>query len=90
MPRTTKYQETLAHLYEQSGNRDQAVQIYRRLASHRTDDPHAFYKLGTYAQQQGHLARAVAYYRRALRLNPDHTGFQKALELALQQSAKYK
>ncbi len=88
-PDDVQYQQLLAHLYEQSGNRDKAVQIYQRLASRRTDDPHTFYKLGTYAQQQGHLTRAVTYYRRAVRLSPGHPGFQKALDIALQQVAKY-
>ncbi|WP_089942145.1 O-antigen ligase family protein [Candidatus Entotheonella palauensis] len=89
-PDDAKYQQTLARLYEQSGYRDQALKIYQRLAAHRADDPHTFYKLGTYAQQQGHLTRAVAYYRRALRLSPGNAGFRKALDGALQQSAKYK
>ncbi|PON17648.1 hypothetical protein C2W62_12135 [Candidatus Entotheonella serta] len=87
-PDDANYQQTLAHLYEQSGNRDQAVKIYQHLAARRMNDPHTLYKLGTYAEQQGHLTRAVSYYRRALRLSPGNTGFRQALELALQQAAK--
>ncbi len=88
-PDEAKYQRTLAHLYEQSGHRDKAVQIYQQLAVHRMNDPHTFYKLGIYAGEQGQLTRAVSYYRRALRLSPNNTGFRKALDLALKQTTKY-
>ena len=82
------YQRSLATLYERHGEPGKAIQIYQLMASRRTDDPDAFYKLGTYAQAQGQLTRAVAYYRRAVHLNPHHLPFQMALKLALQQAAK--
>ncbi len=88
VPEHVGYQQALARLYENSGQRDEAVQIYQRLASYRTDDPQPFYKLGTFAQQQGHLSRAVTYYRRAVRLKPGHIGFRRALDRALEEIAK--
>lgn len=83
------YQQALARLYEQNGNREKAIQTYQMLASRQTDDPHAFYKLGTYAQEQGQLTRAVAYYRRAVRLKPNYLPFQRALKTALQQATQH-
>jgi tetratricopeptide (TPR) repeat protein len=87
-PDNATYRQTLARFYEQNGDRDKAVKIYRRLTSRQANDPDAFYQLGTYAEQQGQLTRAVAYYRRALHLHPGHAPSQKALELALQQAAE--
>jgi tetratricopeptide (TPR) repeat protein len=83
-PDPTAYQRTLATLYERHGEPGKAVQLYQLIAARRADDPDAFYKLGTYAQAQGQLTRAVAYYRRAVHLNPHHLPFQMALKLALQ------
>jgi tetratricopeptide (TPR) repeat protein/O-antigen ligase len=83
------YQQVLARFYELNGNREQAIQSYQRLASRSAADPHAFYKLGTYAQEQGQLTRAVAYYRRAVHLKPDYLPFQRALKMALQQAAQH-
>ena len=88
-PDNMQYQKVLAHFYEQNDSRDKALQVYQLLASRWADDPHAFYKLGTYAQEQGQLTRAVAYYRRAVRLKPDHLPFQRALQMALQQVTKH-
>ena len=47
-----------------------------------------FYKLGQYAQQDGELLQAIAYFRRAVQLKPAHTGFRRALERVIQQGAK--
>jgi tetratricopeptide (TPR) repeat protein len=88
-PDDAKYQQILARLYEQNGDRDKAIKLYQLLTSRRTDDPLPFYKLGTYAQEQGQITRAVAYYRRAVRLKPDHLPFQRALKLALQQARQH-
>ena len=88
-PDNMQYQKVLAHFYEQNDNRDKAIQVYQLLASRWADDSHAFYKLGAYAQEQGQLTRAVAYYRRAVRLKPDHLPFQRALQMALQQVTKH-
>jgi Tfp pilus assembly protein PilF len=83
------YQRALAQVYEQNGERAKAAQLYQLLASRQASDPYAFYKLGTYAQEQGQLARAVLYYRRAVRLKPDYLPFQRALKIALEQAAKH-
>jgi tetratricopeptide (TPR) repeat protein len=88
-PDNLQYQRALAHFYEHNDNRDKAFQVYQLLASRQSNDPHAFYKLGTYAQERGQLTRVVAYYRRAVRLKPDHIPFQQALKIALQQVAQH-
>jgi tetratricopeptide (TPR) repeat protein len=82
------YHHALATLYEQSGHRHRAEQMYKQLVARQTSDPSVFYKLGVYAQQDGQLLQAIAYFRRAVQLKPDHAGFQRALEQVVQQGAK--
>jgi tetratricopeptide (TPR) repeat protein/O-antigen ligase len=82
------YHHALATLYEQSGHRHRAEQMYKQLVARQTSDPSVFYKLGVYAQQDGQLLQAIAYFRRAVHLQPDHTGFRRALEQVVQQGVK--
>jgi tetratricopeptide (TPR) repeat protein len=84
-PDHTGYQQALARLYEQSGNRALARQVYQRLAVRQPTEAYPFYKLGEYLWQEGDGLRALAYYRRAVQLQPDHAGFRRALERALKQ-----
>ncbi|MDH3600242.1 MAG: tetratricopeptide repeat protein, partial [Candidatus Tectomicrobia bacterium] len=70
------------------GHRNRAQHVYQRLVAQQTTDPYVFYKLGEYAWQDGKLLQAIPYYRQAVQLQPDHTGYRNALHKAVEQSQK--
>ena len=43
------------------------------------DNPQGYFLLGRTVDRLGHRARAVAHYRRALAIDPEHPGARRAL-----------
>jgi putative inorganic carbon (HCO3(-)) transporter len=85
-PDNPAYQRRLARLLESSGKNARARDVYQKLATDEVQDPYVFYKLGEYARQDGKPKHAVAYFQRAVQLQPDHAGFRQALQRAIEQS----
>ncbi|MFC2042729.1 tetratricopeptide repeat protein [Chloroflexota bacterium] len=68
-------------LYE-SGQYDQATQIYQQIISQGVQDSAIYYNMGNVYYKQGDLGRAIVNYERAALLNPRDSDIQANLTIA--------
>src|ERR1700746_2854644 len=68
---------------EQQGKLDEAEVQWRAIAKAHPDNPEPYGHLGIIEAHQQHYKEAVAYYRKALALNPNIPGLRLNLGLAL-------
>jgi tetratricopeptide (TPR) repeat protein len=72
-------------LYE-SGQYDQATQIYEQIISQGVQDSAIYYNLGNVYYKQGALGRAIVNYERAALMNPRDSDIQANLTIARNQA----
>ncbi len=72
-------------LYE-SGQYDQATQIYEQIISQGVQDSAIYYNLGNVYYKQGDLGRAIVNYERAALMNPRDSDIQANLTIARKQA----
>ncbi len=79
------YQRTLARLYQQAGQGDNALQAWERLAALEPGNPTVLYQVAEHLRQGGKPLLALGYYRRASELKPNHAAFDRTLREVQQQ-----
>lgn len=74
-------------LYE-SGQYDQAIQIYQQIISQGVQDSAIYYNLGNVYYKQGDLGLAIVNYERAALINPRDSDIQANLTIARNQAVQ--
>ena len=70
----------------ESGQYDQATQIYQQIISQGVQDSAIYYNLGNVYYKQGDLGRAIVNYERAALMNPRDSDIQANLTIARKQA----
>jgi tetratricopeptide (TPR) repeat protein len=72
--------QALARVSWKRGDRAVAIAHYEAMIAIAAENPAGHFLMGRALQTGGHLRRALAYYRSALAIDPDHEGARKAVE----------
>lgn len=82
-PKDHEKQNALGNLYLETGEKEKAVQRFRRALSIKPDYPYAHYNLGVVSEAVGKADEAVNHYRTAIRYAPDHAPSHNNLAIIL-------
>lgn len=63
----------LAHAYKQSGNPDQELETYRRLAGHDSSNMFPLLRMGVWHESRGNLEEAASMYGKIAALQPEQS-----------------
>jgi len=85
----TSAEQTAATL-EQQGKTVEAEEAWKAVSKAQPANPLAFAHLGLLEARQEHYAQAIAFYRKAMALNPDLPGLHLNLGLAYFKNGEYK
>jgi len=72
--------QALARLSWKRGERATAIDHYEAMIAIAPENPAGHFLMGRALQTSGRPQRALAYYRSALAIDPDHEGARKAVE----------
>ncbi|HZS05095.1 MAG TPA: tetratricopeptide repeat protein [Blastocatellia bacterium] len=77
----------LGLIYQQQGERDNAIAAFRRAVEIDPSETDAHYQLGRLAREQGHLDESINYFDTVVRQAPAHSQHEIWREIALTYSA---
>ncbi|MCB8816831.1 tetratricopeptide repeat protein [Desulfosporosinus shakirovi] len=70
-------------------NRNEAKQCFKEALNHDARHVHALNNLGNIAREEGDLEQAVAYYQKAIRIDPDYSIPHNNLSVVYKQLHRY-